>query len=569
MKLTSFSVSNYRSITRAHRIKLQDLTILVGKNNEGKSNIIKALSLSLNMIKNYSEFSRRIPTSVSRYRLYEKEYIWQRDFPINSQTKKNGSKTSRFELDFELNDEELVEFNKVTSSNLSTSDFTIIIEVGQDNNPKYKISKQGTSKLSEKVKKVTEFVANNLVFNYIPAIRTEDQAIDIISDTISEELKVLEDNSEYIQALKTINDLQKKPLNEIAKKVKKTLQTFIPTINDVTIEIEETLRKLSLRRSIEVSVDDGALTNIEFKGDGIKSLATLAMLTNRYNTEQSSIIAIDEPEAHLHPEANRQLNSIIERLVKDNQVIIATHNPLFINRKEISSNVIVSSGKASPAKNIRDIRETLGVKLSDNLISCSCKIFVEGLTDKKIIEAICLKNPVIKKALLNGEISIEAMGGASKLLSKLYESNNTLFDYYVFLDNDEAGKKAFEKSLSENLIEVSKVTFSNCDGKGESEIEDLIDCKVYLDKINEKYGTFLKKEDFSPMKKWSDQVKEAFQHEGKPWNEKIEEQIKIDIADICHERIMDGEEIFLEYRKEPINALVRNIERMIEKKSNV
>ena len=50
MKLISFSVSNYRSITRAHKIKLHDLTILVGKNNEGKSNIIKAISLSMNIM---------------------------------------------------------------------------------------------------------------------------------------------------------------------------------------------------------------------------------------------------------------------------------------------------------------------------------------------------------------------------------------------------------------------------------------------------------------------------------------------------------------------------------------
>ena len=31
MKLISFSVSNYRSITRDHKIEMQDLTILVGK----------------------------------------------------------------------------------------------------------------------------------------------------------------------------------------------------------------------------------------------------------------------------------------------------------------------------------------------------------------------------------------------------------------------------------------------------------------------------------------------------------------------------------------------------------
>ena len=67
MKLISFSVSNYRSITRAHKIKLHDLTILVGKNNEGKSNIIKAISLSMNIIKKYSYFPHRRPIGYYKY----------------------------------------------------------------------------------------------------------------------------------------------------------------------------------------------------------------------------------------------------------------------------------------------------------------------------------------------------------------------------------------------------------------------------------------------------------------------------------------------------------------------
>ena len=47
MKLSDFSVVNYRSITTARKIKTNNMTVLVGKNNEGKSNILRALTLSL------------------------------------------------------------------------------------------------------------------------------------------------------------------------------------------------------------------------------------------------------------------------------------------------------------------------------------------------------------------------------------------------------------------------------------------------------------------------------------------------------------------------------------------
>ena len=79
MKLISFSVSNYRSITRAHKIKLHDLTILVGKNNEGKSNIIKAISLSMNIIKKYSYFPHRRPMGYYKYLDNGFDYVWQKE----------------------------------------------------------------------------------------------------------------------------------------------------------------------------------------------------------------------------------------------------------------------------------------------------------------------------------------------------------------------------------------------------------------------------------------------------------------------------------------------------------
>ena len=47
MDLIEFSVTNFRSITTAHKIKLQDFTVLVGKNNEGKSNLLNALNAAM------------------------------------------------------------------------------------------------------------------------------------------------------------------------------------------------------------------------------------------------------------------------------------------------------------------------------------------------------------------------------------------------------------------------------------------------------------------------------------------------------------------------------------------
>ena len=56
MKLVEFSVTNFRSIT--HKIKLQDMTVLVGKNNEGKSNLLTALNVAMRNIEEKNSMTK-------------------------------------------------------------------------------------------------------------------------------------------------------------------------------------------------------------------------------------------------------------------------------------------------------------------------------------------------------------------------------------------------------------------------------------------------------------------------------------------------------------------------------
>lgn len=63
MKLSDFSVINYRSITTARKIHTNNMTVLVGKNNEGKSNILRALTLAMDIMKLYAMNPRMLSTS--------------------------------------------------------------------------------------------------------------------------------------------------------------------------------------------------------------------------------------------------------------------------------------------------------------------------------------------------------------------------------------------------------------------------------------------------------------------------------------------------------------------------
>ena len=60
MRLSSFSVVNYRSITNARKIQTTNMTVLVGKNNERKSNILRALTLAMDIMKYYARDPRAL-----------------------------------------------------------------------------------------------------------------------------------------------------------------------------------------------------------------------------------------------------------------------------------------------------------------------------------------------------------------------------------------------------------------------------------------------------------------------------------------------------------------------------
>lgn len=50
MRLESFQVNYFRSIKNSEPILLNQKTVIVGKNNEGKSNYLKALNIALSIL---------------------------------------------------------------------------------------------------------------------------------------------------------------------------------------------------------------------------------------------------------------------------------------------------------------------------------------------------------------------------------------------------------------------------------------------------------------------------------------------------------------------------------------
>ena len=340
MKLVSFSVTNYRSVTTAHKIPIQNLTVLVGKNNEGKSNLLSALSVATRAVMLHSS-GARIPAS---YRgAYNINYDWVRDFPIQLQNRKSGLE-SIFRLDFRLEGDELSEFQALTGIRGNEA-IPIAVRIGKDNVPRIEVPKRGSPAYNKKSAIITDFISRRTSFNYIQAVRTEGMAINALRDAIHAELRLLRENPEYLAAQQRVYELQQAALAEMSQQLLQPLQTFLPSVQQITIKHPYDDPLDHIRYSdIDVVIDDGVATSIKNKGDGIKSLVTLAILKDRRAVTGASVIAIEEPESHLHSGAIHSLVDVIQKIAVNSQVIITTHNPT-------TSGVFNSNGMNIPNAN--------------------------------------------------------------------------------------------------------------------------------------------------------------------------------------------------------------------------
>lgn len=561
MQLVQFSATNYRSITSAHHIAFSNVTVLIGRNNEGKSNLLRALEAAMALLKQHALTS---PTQNRRFyvRSDTPSYLWQRDFPIQIQNRRTATQTI-LKLEFLLNDNECHEFKEEIGSNINGF-LPLEIKIGKDQAPQIRLVKSGknTTALAAKSAQIARFVANRIHFNYIPAVRTDNTTIELIGGLLSQELRTLENDDRYLKALTTITELQQPILDKLATQVHGPLKEFLPNIKSVKLEISESSRRYSLRRDVSVVIDDGTPTLLEYKGDGVKSLAALGLLKSQSAPTGASILAIEEPESHLHPAAIHQVNQIIRSISQTSQVIVTTHNPLFVDRENIKANVIVTDGGATPAKSIAAIRDILGIKASDNLTHANYALVVEGEEDAIALRALLpALSDKIAKALRNNMLIIEPIGGAGNLSYKLSLLRNFLCAVHTLLDGDQAGHDAYQKALNDSLISVANCTFITCNGMNEAELEDCINPEIYKDIILKEQGVDLNSTKFRGNSKWSQRMRTIFLDQGKPFDDRLLVKSKHLVA----AAIARNPKIALnEHKRNSVDAMVSALERMIK-----
>ena len=533
MEIRKFKVERFRSINTAS-IDLRALTVLVGPNNEGKSNILRAMVLGMDALAGFARTD-----SGPKYQLRAGlrgfvDYNWDRDFPLD---RRSGSKKSTaLEFEFGLSEAEIEEFASIIGSGIN-GNLRVGVTLARDNSVAFRVIKQKVgSEWTKKSGEIAHFVGSRVGVEYVPSIRTSDEATAVVARLVSTELRVLESDPEYQKALQTIRRLREPKLEEIGASLQDTISHFLPDVRSVDVSVPDSRLRQVSARAIEIAIDDGHKTTLDLKGDGIQSLAAIALLRraaiDRSNSK-SFVFAVEEPEAHLHPRAVRELRRVLNEIAQDQQVVITTHNPLLADPLNVDRNIIVEASQARAARSILEVRDCLGVRLEDNLQSAQLALVVEGTSDVRILGTLLAQSdPLLQEALSSGQLVIEGLGGGGKLGYRLSQYASGVCGVFVVFDNDGQGRTSISSAMSEGLLEPSEYALAVAPGKQESELEDLIDPDIYLAELNAHLGTrFTTKQVRRGRKKWSSRMETLVEGKGKIWNTTVEKKLKTIVAD--------------------------------------
>lgn len=187
-------------------------------------------------------------------------------------------------------------------------------------------------------------------------------------------------------------------LKDSVKQQVEDLQTLMQEqLNNDTVHLTHEVDIEPLKGLLfDFGLDDERASGIPIgnRGAGIHNNLTLAMfrLLAQYKAE-NFILAIEEPENSLHPRGQREMLWALQGLAKTAQVICTTHSTVFLDLGQLEDNIVLTrtaqgntiarSFQAAEPKDVLALRDVLGIRISDALLSGggNCALIVEGATE--------------------------------------------------------------------------------------------------------------------------------------------------------------------------------------------
>lgn len=466
MKLKSLTIKNYRGIKSLELNLHENTTVLIGENNTGKTTILNALTYSLERVKSrnncvFSEYDYHLPEENSDPKNSDELKLILKF--AESEEDEWGDELVRSITDV-ITYEEGKDLRQVKLQITSSYD-TASFEFKQDwafLNAKNKIMPKTRNSYH-----LTNLQKIRPIF-YLSALRDAGKEFGsrstfwgpfLKNTSITDELK-----SELENELSQINNRiveAHKPFSDIITSLK-NVQNFVDLSSDDVVSIEAVPSRvfdMLGKTQVNLSSASGSKLPIHRHGDGTQSLAVLLLfdaflgvrLKNVYDKLAEPILALEEPEAHLHPSAIRSLWKTVNSF--SGQKVIASHSGELLSEVPISSlrrmyrrsdgEIDVASIKPDTLSLPEEKKFKYHVQYSrGELLLANCWLLFEGETEFTILEAIArsCKFEIERR----GVRLIEYRQVDIEIFIKV--ANDLGIDWVCLLDNDSQGGQDKKKA---------------------------------------------------------------------------------------------------------------------------
>lgn len=453
MFIKEIKIRNFRSILKAD-VPLNNLSVFVGLNDVGKSNILKSLNLFFNGETNYEEkfnfdvdYCKFSPVRIKK----AAEIIIEITFnaPINYKESQDIVWRKVWRKTGFYREGEKIQFI--------------------DNSPFPRKSKLNSW-------------LDNVRFTYIPAIRDTvffQELLVKLHDSLAEtiELELRSAGDEFINKIKNNTTGM---IKEIDRRLNVTSQIKLPT------------NLQSLFRTLDFSTSEGAFqVSLANRGDGIKTRhipVILKFISDQLNINKrkgspnvNMIWGYEEPENNLEMLVAFNLANEFATYSQDIQILLTTHSPAFYSLKGADNEnvnlyrVIKEKSKEAEIKSIdkpHELNSDMGImpiiapyvnekiteitQLKTNIADYQSKlsrynkhvIFVEGDDEVRVFTKIISDLGKADTILVSKE-GLGCGGVKSQMMAWAWVSGVTNLKAFGVFDNDKSGKGEYDKLLRE------------------------------------------------------------------------------------------------------------------------
>lgn len=452
-------------------VNLETITVLTGMNNTGKTSFHKAMQVVL---------GNRLFISPDDFYISETEKVKEividiRIVPIDVKAKKANNFTDDW-LEIFTDDriivnsvgEQFIPLRTVVTIDSITNTFKTKQYIQQDWNAF--INKTGEHWYQSANGTEKSFHFDEIPFFYMDAQR------DIIED-----LKV---RNSYLGKMLSQIEYSKKDVESIEKQIKDLNEHAVES-SDVLSNIESTLKELDtamdnankgvditpfpkkvrdLNKGVSIQYSDFSM---EYHGMGTRSWSSLLTLKSfislfAQNSKKNEkpflpIIGIEEPEAHLHPNAQKKLFGQIAGI--QGQKIISTHSAYIAGSAEleqirsfyqVGKDIIcgkIDTSSFSP-EDIRKIKRQV-INNRGELFFSKVIVFSEGETEEQALPIFAEK--YFGKSSVEIGIDFVGVGGHGNYLPFLRVAESLNIPWFIFSDGESVVKKKLIKVLKEIL----------------------------------------------------------------------------------------------------------------------